>query len=295
METVTPVLRIDLPLPVVHRGKVRDVFAVGDDALLIVATDRISAYDVVMDDPIPGKGIVLTELSVFWFERTRHIVPNHLLSATVEEFPSDVQPWRELLAGRSMLVRRTEPIRFECVVRGYLAGSAWREYQHSGTVAGIPLPAGMRIAEQLPQPLFTPATKAEHGHDENITFEDLCNRIGIELAAFLRDRSIALYKFAHTYALERGLIVADTKFEFGVLPDGTVLLIDEVLTPDSSRFWLAETYQPGVPPHDFDKQVLRDWLDAQGWNRTYPPPRLSREIIAQTAERYRQALVRLTA
>ncbi|MCS7000537.1 MAG: phosphoribosylaminoimidazolesuccinocarboxamide synthase [Bacteroidota bacterium] len=295
METVTPVLRIDLPLPVVHRGKVRDVFAVGDDALLIVATDRISAYDVVMDDPIPGKGIVLTELSVFWFERTRHIVPNHLLSATVEEFPSDVQPWRELLAGRSMLVRRTEPIRFECVVRGYLAGSAWREYQHSGTVAGIPLPAGMRIAEQLPQPLFTPATKAEHGHDENITFEDLCNRIGIELAAFLRDRSIALYKFAHTYALERGLIVADTKFEFGVLPDGTVLLIDEVLTPDSSRFWLAETYQPGVPPHDFDKQVLRDWLDAQEWNRTYPPPRLSPEIIAQTAERYRQALVRLTA
>lgn len=293
MEQPSPLKSVELPLPLLHRGKVRDVFVVGDDQLLIVATDRVSAYDVVMDDPIPGKGIILTQLSVFWFNRTRHLVPNHLISACVDDFPATVHAYREILTGRTMLVERAEPIRFECVVRGYLAGSAWREYLQTGMVAGIRLPSGMQQAERLAEPIFTPATKAEHGHDENITFEELCNRIGIEMASQLRDRSMLLYRYAHDYALERGLIVADTKFEFGIRPSGELLLIDEALTPDSSRYWLAETYQPGKPQHEFDKQVLRDWLDAQGWLRTYPPPRLSPEIIERTRQRYHEALVLL--
>lgn len=293
MEQPFPLKSIELPLPLLHRGKVRDVFVVNKDQLLIVATDRISAYDVVMDDPIPGKGIILTQLSAFWFDRTRHLMPNHLISTCVEDFPTTVHPYREILNGRTMLVERTEPIRFECVVRGYLAGSAWREYLQRGTVAGIQLPTGMRQAERLAEPIFTPATKAERGHDENIPFEELCNRIGIELASELRERSLQLYRYAHDYAIERGLILADTKFEFGIRPSGNLLLIDEALTPDSSRYWLAETYQPGKPQHEFDKQVLRDWLDAQGWPRTYPPPRLSPEIIERTRQRYQEALIRL--
>lgn len=281
-------------MPLVHRGKVRDVFAIGAEHLLIVATDRISAYDVVMADPVPGKGIVLTQLSVFWFEKTQHIVPNHLVSADVRDFPAELAPHAKLLEGRSMLVRRTEPVRFECVVRGYLAGSAWREYCERGTVAGEPLPAGLRQAERLPEPLFTPATKAEHGHDENITFAQLQAAVGQALAQQLRDFSIALYRFAHDYALERGLIVADTKFEFGHLSDGTLLLIDELLTPDSSRYWLAEHYQPGRPQYDFDKQILRDWLDRQGWDRSSPPPKLLPEVIAELQKRYNDVLLRLT-
>jgi len=260
--------RSELPLPLVHRGKVRDIFAVDDDRLLIVATDRVSAYDVVMAEPIPGKGIVLTQLSAFWFERTQHIVPNHLLSVQVREaLPALVGEHPEL-DGRTMLVRRSEPIRFECVVRGYLAGSAWREYSQHGTVAGIALPPGLRQSERLPEPLFTPATKADRGHDENITFEAMAACLGRERAEQLRSYSLELYRYAHEYALERGLILADTKFEFGSTPNGAVLLIDEILTPDSSRYWLAEGYQPGKPQIEFDKQILRDWLDRTGWDHT---------------------------
>ncbi|GIV53847.1 MAG: phosphoribosylaminoimidazole-succinocarboxamide synthase [Candidatus Kapaibacterium sp.] len=295
MNESTAVATVDLPLPLEHRGKVRDVYAVGEDQLLIVATDRVSAYDVVMDDPIPGKGIVLTQLSAFWFEQTRHLVPNHVISTAFEDFPPQLSRFQTTLEGRSMLVWRTRPVRFECVVRGYLAGSAWWEYLERGTVAGVPLPAGLRQAEQLPEPLFTPATKAEQGHDENITFEELCNRIGIELADQLRRWSLALYGFAHDYARHRGLIVADTKFEFGHLPDGSLILIDEALTPDSSRYWLAETYQPGKPQHEFDKQILRRWLDEQGWNRMPPPPPLAPELIEQLRQRYHEVFVRLTA
>jgi phosphoribosylaminoimidazole-succinocarboxamide synthase len=286
---------VELPLPLEHRGKVRDVYALGQDRLLIVATDRVSAYDVVMDDPIPGKGVVLTQLSAFWFEKTRHIVPNHLLTATFDDFPAELVQYRQVLEGRTMLVRRTRPIRFECVVRGYLAGSAWREYSERGTVAGVPMPAGLRLSEKLPNPLFTPATKADRGHDENISFEELCNRVGIELAEQLRRWSVALYQYAHDYAAERGLILADTKFEFGYLPDGSILLIDEALTPDSSRYWLAEGYEPGRPQFEFDKQILRRWLDEQGWNHAPPPPRLDPAIIEQLRQRYKEVLVRLTA
>jgi phosphoribosylaminoimidazole-succinocarboxamide synthase len=286
--------RSELPLPLFHRGKVRDVFAVDDDRLLIVATDRVSAYDVVMAEPIPGKGIVLTQLSAFWFERTQHIVPNHLLSVQVRDVLPALVGEHPELDGRTMLVRRTEPIRFECVVRGYLAGSAWREYSQRGTVAGIALAPGLRQSERLPEPLFTPATKADRGHDENITFEAMAERLGQELAEQLRRSSLELYHFAHEYALARGLILADTKFEFGTTPNGAVLLIDEILTPDSSRYWLAEGYEPGKPQVEFDKQILRDWLDRTGWDHTPPPPPLSPAIIEQTAMRYYEAYIRLT-
>lgn len=295
MNSTKAIFHVELPLPLIHRGKVREVFAVGPDRLLIVATDRVSAYDVVMDDPIPGKGIVLTQLSAFWFTRTQHLVPNHLLSTAFEDFPREVAQHRSVLEGRTMLVRRTQPVRFECVVRGYLAGSAWREYHQSGTVAGVRLPSGLQQSERLPEPLFTPATKAEHGHDENITFEELCNRLGIELAEQLRQWSLLLYRTAHDYARERGLILADTKFEFGYLPTGQLLLIDEALTPDSSRWWLAESYQPGMPQQEYDKQILRRWLDQSGWNHQPPPPRLPAELIEELQRRYREAFDRLTA
>jgi len=294
MKFPDPLEHCILPMPLVHRGKVRDVFALGADRLLIVATDRVSAYDVVMADPIPGKGIVLTQLSAFWFEWTRHIVPNHMIGLDLSEFIPDFAQIHPELNGRAMVVQRTEPIRIECVVRGYLAGSAWREYSERGTVAGFSLPAGLRRSEQLPEPLFTPATKADYGHDENITFEEMAERIGYELATNLRHTSLKLYRYAHHYALERGLILADTKFEFGILPNGQLLVIDELLTPDSSRYWLAETYQPGKPQVEFDKQLLRDWLDATGWNHTPPPPPLSRSIVEQTAMRYYEAYIRLT-
>lgn len=290
-ETVS---RCDLPLPLVHRGKVRDVFAVAEDCLLIVATDRVSAYDVVMAEPIPGKGIVLTQLSAFWFERTHHIVPNHMISAHVGDVLPEIATTHPELEGRTMLVRRTDPLRFECVVRGYLAGSAWREYSQKGTVAGFPLPHGLRQSERLPEPLFTPATKADRGHDENITFEVMADRLGEKLAQQIRSSSLELYRVAHEYALERGLILADTKFEFGQLPNGDVLVIDEILTPDSSRYWLAEGYEPGKPQVEFDKQILRDWLDSTGWDHMPPPPLLSPAIIEQTALRYHEAYIRLT-
>ena len=279
-------------LKLIHRGKVRDLYEV-EDQLLMVATDRISAFDVVMPTPIPDKGKVLTQLSVFWFEFLKDLVPNHLITADVEEFPPVCQPYREELHLRSMLVRKTEPLPVECIVRGYLAGSGLKEYRRSGTVCGIKLPAGLREADKLPEPIFTPSTKAQEGHDVNITFEECVRLIGPELAEKVRHLSLAIYKKAAAYAEERGIIIADTKFEFG-LADGKLLLIDEVLTPDSSRFWPKEEYEPGRPQKSFDKQFLRDWLEEIGWNKEPPAPELPTEIVEKTRARYLEAYKRIT-
>ncbi len=279
-------------LKLIHRGKVRDLYEV-EDQLLMVATDRISAFDVVMPTPIPDKGKVLTQLSVFWFEFLKDLVPHHLITADVEEFPPVCQPYREELHLRSMLVRKTEPLPVECIVRGYLAGSGLKEYRRSGTVCGIKLPAGLREADKLPEPIFTPSTKAQEGHDVNITFEECVRLIGPELAEKVRHLSLAIYKKAAAYAEERGIIIADTKFEFG-LADGKLLLIDEVLTPDSSRFWPKEEYEPGRPQKSFDKQFLRDWLEEIGWNKEPPAPELPPEIVEKTRARYLEAYKRIT-
>ncbi len=279
-------------LKLIHRGKVRDLYEV-EDQLLMVATDRISAFDVVMPTPIPDKGKVLTQLSVFWFEFLKDLVPNHLITANVEEFPPVCQPYREELHLRSMLVRKTEPLPVECIVRGYLAGSGLKEYRRSGTVCGIKLPAGLQEADKLPEPIFTPSTKAQEGHDVNITFEECVRLIGPELAEKVRHLSLAIYKKAAAYAEERGIIIADTKFEFG-LADGKLLLIDEVLTPDSSRFWPKEEYEPGRPQKSFDKQFLRDWLEEIGWNKEPPAPELPPEIVEKTRARYLEAYKRIT-
>ncbi|MGE5118367.1 MAG: phosphoribosylaminoimidazolesuccinocarboxamide synthase [Betaproteobacteria bacterium] len=286
-------------LPLVARGKVRDNYAVGDDRLLMVATDRLSAFDVVMGEPIPGKGEVLTRMALFWFERLAGIVPNHL---TGDDPESVVRPEeRAQVRGRSMLVRRLAPLPIEAVVRGYLAGSGWAEYQRSGAVCGIALPPGLRNASKLPAPIFTPATKAEMGaHDENITFERMEEVVGAERAAQMRDASLRLYEAAAAHALSRGIIIADTKFEFGLDPHGTLTLMDEVLTPDSSRFWPVEDYAVGSNPPSYDKQFVRDWLervriDGRPWDKRAPAPRLPLEVIDRTAARYREAMQRLTA
>jgi len=268
---------ISLDLPLFRRGKVRDMYVVDDDRLLMVASDRVSAFDVVMHEPIPGKGAVLTALSKFWFEQTRDAVPNHFVSQENE---------------RALLVRRAERIDVECVVRGYLAGSGWAEYRHDGTLAGEPLRAGLRESERLPEPRFTPATKAEKGHDENISRAHLRQLVGRELAARLEELSLRLYATGAEVAASRGLILADTKFEFGFV-DGELILIDEALTPDSSRYWPADGYAPGKPQPSFDKQFLRDYLEASGWNKQPPPPPLTPEVIQGTADRYQQALIRL--
>jgi len=275
------------------RGKVRDIYDLGDQ-LLIVATDRLSAFDVVNPVGIPRKGEVLTALSAFWFRKVADLTPTHFLTDDVEGFGYGLEAHRDLLAGRSMLVLKTEPVRVECVVRGYLAGSAWREYQAGGVVCGVELPEGLIEAQRLPEPIFTPAIKAESGHDENITFEQASELIGPGLAATLRERSIALYRFAADYALERGIIIADTKFEWGIR-DGQVLLIDEVFTPDSSRFWPLDGYEPGRSQPSFDKQPVRDWLESTGWDKTPPAPPLPPEVVEATTERYVEALERLTA
>ena len=289
----------DLPgLPPPRRGKVRDVYDLGD-ALLIVATDRISAYDFVLAPGIPGKGVILNELSAFWFERLADLVPHHLLATDPAAFPSQLHPWAELLRGRAALVRKAEPIPFECVARGYLAGSGWREYRTGGAVCGVPLPPGLERAGRLPEPIFTPATKAETGHDENVTFEVVARALGEPLAARLRDLTLALYRRGAEHAAARGLILADTKFEFGRVAseagggDG-LLLIDEALTPDSSRYWEAADWTPGREPVSFDKQFVRDWLDASGWDHASPPPELPAEVVEGTLERYREAFRRLT-
>lgn len=285
------VWQTDLPgVRLRSRGKVRDIYEVGD-RLLIVTTDRISAFDVVLPTPIPDKGRVLTQLSLFWFERLRDLVPNHVISAT--EFPAElaeVAPW---LAGRTVLVHRADPLPIECVVRGYLAGSGWKDYQRTGVVCGIPLPAGLRESEQLPEPIFTPATKATTGHDENISFEEAAARIGRPLAERVRELSLEIYRRASAYARERGIIIADTKFEFGLL-GGELIWIDEALTPDSSRFWPADGYVPGRPQPSFDKQFVRDYLEHIGWNKQPPAPELPAEVVTGTRDRYREAFRRLT-
>lgn len=279
-------------LPPPRRGKVRDIYEL-DDALLIVATDRVSAFDVVLPDGIPHKGRVLTQVSRFWFNYLSHIVPNHLVSTEVQDFPAPFRLYREMLEGRSMLVKKAQPLPVECIVRGYLAGSGWQEYRASGTVCGLSLPKGLRESERLPEPIFTPSTKAEAGaHDENIPFAEVERLIGAPLAAQVRDLSLSLYRAAHTFAETKGFFLADTKFEFG-MRDGQVLLIDEAFTPDSSRFWRADVYKPGAAQESYDKQIIRNYLISLGWNRKPPAPHLPPEIIAQAAARYQEIAARL--
>jgi phosphoribosylaminoimidazole-succinocarboxamide synthase len=274
------------------RGKVRDIYGAGDD-LLMVASDRISAFDVVLPTPIPDKGRVLTGLSLFWFEHSADIVPNHVLTADVDGFPVAFRDHREELAGRAMLVKRAQVVPIECVSRGYLSGSGWKEYRETGGVCGIELPPGLVESDRLPEPIFTPATKAAEGHDENISLERAAELVGEGLARRLEELTLTLYEFAAALALERGIIVADTKFEFG-FADGELILVDEVLTPDSSRFWPADRYQPGGPQPSFDKQYVRDWLDASGWDHEPPAPELPPDVVGQTAVRYREAYERIT-
>jgi len=274
------------------RGKVRDVYGL-DGQLLIVATDRISAFDYILPTGIPDKGRVLTQLSVFWFDFLRDLTPTHFLTADADEFPSQFAAYREQLDGRSMLVKRAQMVEIECVARGYLAGSGWKEYQKQGTVCGIPLPPGLRESDKLPEPIFTPATKAQSGHDENIPFERAVSLVGSGLANQLRDLTLKIYTTAADYALSKGIIIADTKFEFG-LADGELILGDEVLTPDSSRFWPAETYQPGGPQNSYDKQYVRDYLESIRWNKQPPAPPLPPDVAARTADKYREAYRVLT-
>ena len=274
------------------RGKVRDIYDLGD-RILIVATDRISAFDVVMPNPIPDKGRVLTQLSKFWFDLTKEIVRNHVISTEVEEFPKDCRPYQEVLKNRSMLVMKADPLPVECVVRGYLSGSGWEEYQQRGEVCGIALPKGLVESSKLEEPIFTPATKAEIGlHDENISFEKVVKVVGGDLAEQLNSLSLAIYKKARDFAEQRGILIADTKMEFGVR-DGKLLLIDELLTPDSSRFWPKDGYRPGGAQKSFDKQFLRDYLLSIGWNKTPPAPQLPEEVIQKTREKYLEAYERL--
>ncbi len=280
-------------LKLLKRGKVRDIYDLGE-YLLIVSTDRISAFDVVMDDPIPDKGKILNQMSVFWFEKLSDLVKNHLVSFDPKEYPKECSPYIGELEGRSMLVRKTEPLKVECIVRGYLAGSGWKEYKKTGSICGIPLPEGLKEADRLPEPIFTPSTKAEEGmHDENISFEEAKRILGDEIAEKVREISLEIYEFGRRFAEERGIIIADTKFEFGLI-DGELILIDEVLTPDSSRFWPLEEYEPGRPQKSFDKQFLRDYLESIGWPKKPPPPKLPKEIIEKTRERYLEAYRRIT-
>lgn len=280
----------DIPdLPLLQQGKVRDIYDMGD-ALLMVATDRISAFDVVMPNPVPDKGKVLTRISVYWFELMRSIVDNHIIASDVEQYPAELQPYKELLRDRSMLVRKTRPLPVECVVRGYLSGSGWKAYQKTGEVCGIAMPSGLRESDPLPEPVFTPSTKAEAGaHDENISFEEVVEMVGRDTAERIRDLSLAIYRKGAAVAKERGIIIADTKFEFGFDGD-QLILIDEVLTPDSSRFWPRATYQPGGPQESFDKQYLRDYLLSLDWDKTPPAPSLPAEVIANTRKKYLEAL-----
>jgi phosphoribosylaminoimidazole-succinocarboxamide synthase len=282
-------------LKLLHAGKVRDNYAVDDQTLLIVTTDRMSAFDVILPDPIPDKGRVLTRISNFWFERTRHIVPNHLTGRSLATLPLSAQELA-MLEGRAVIVKRLKPLPLEAVVRGYLIGSGWKDYQRGGEVCGIRLPAGLELAQRLPAPLFTPASKAEAGaHDENISFAEVGALIGAELAGQVRATALALYQFAADYALARGIIIADTKFEFGLTADGRLTLMDEVLTPDSSRFWPADTYRVGISPPSFDKQYLRDYLETLAWDKRAPGPALPADVIARTRDKYLEALQRLTA
>ncbi len=288
------VLQTSIPdLPLVARGKVRDVYAVGDDKLLMIATDRISAFDCVLGSPIPGKGAILTKISLFWFDVLRDLTPNHLITANVDEFPTGLQKYRDQLEGRSMLVHRARMVEIECVARGYLAGSGWKEYKSDQSVCGIPLPSGLMDGSRLPEPVFTPAFKAQTGHDENITFARTSELIGAELAERLRDLTLAIYSAASAYALTRGILLADTKFEFGFLGE-QLILGDEVLTPDSSRFWPADSYRPGGTQPSFDKQFVRDYLETLTWDKRPPAPELPDEIVRKTQQKYLDAYTRLT-
>jgi phosphoribosylaminoimidazole-succinocarboxamide synthase len=272
-------------------GKVREVFDLGD-TLLIVATDRISAFDCILPDPVPGKGEILTQLSAFWFQKFQE-TPNHCITADFEQFPANLKSHEKFLRGRSMLVRKSNPLPIECVVRGYLAGSGWNEYRESGTVCGLPLPEGLKQAARLPEPIFTPATKAESGHDENISWSRCCEILGAETATMVRDYSLALYTEGSSHAAVRGIIIADTKFEFG-FHDSKLLLIDECLTPDSSRFWPADSYKVGLSPLSYDKQFVRDYLETLDWDKTPPAPHLPQEVIEKTAQKYQEAFNRLS-
>ena len=284
-------LQSELQFPV-RRGKVRDVYDLGD-ALLIVATDRISAFDVIMPNGIPGKGKILTALSLFWFEQFRD-VENHLLAASVRDYPDRLRPFAAQIEGRSMLVKKAQVVPVECVARGYLAGSGWKEYRQSGTVCGVRLPPGLRQCDKLPEPIFTPATKEQSGHDINISFDEMRRIVEPALAEEMRRRTLDVYARAAAFAAERGVIIADTKFEFGRVPDGRLILIDETLTPDSSRFWPADQYQPGRDQPSFDKQFVRNWLEAQPWDKAPPAPALPDDVVEGTRRRYLEAYERLT-
>ena len=287
-----PMNETELPLKLFARGKVRDTYELGPDQLLMVATDRLSAFDHVLPNGIPDRGKVLTQLSIFWFSQTDTFQPNHLVSGMVPDLPSSVKEFRDKLAGRFMIVRKAKRIDFECVVRGYLAGSAWKEYQESQTLAGESMPPGLTESQRLATPIFSPATKAETGHDENITFDQMKKEIGADVANQLRDASLALYKYAAEFSERRGLILADTKFEFGTVGKD-LILIDEALTPDSSRYWDSVTYRPAISPDSYDKQFVRDWLTRSGWDRESEPPRLPDDVVAQTRLRYLTAYQRL--
>jgi phosphoribosylaminoimidazole-succinocarboxamide synthase len=274
------------------RGKVRDVYDL-DDKLLIVATDRISAFDVILPNGIPGKGEVLTQISLFWFEKTKDIIQNHIISGLMNDYPSSLKKFDSLLNKRSMLVKKTDPILIECIVRGYISGSGWVEYNQTGKICGIELPKNLKESQKLEEPIFTPSTKAESGHDQNITFEQMCEMIGNNLASEIKKTSLAIYNKASQYALEKGIIIADTKMEFGIY-NGKLMLIDELLTPDSSRFWLVSDYKVGQSQDSFDKQIVRDYLLTLDWNKTYPGPILPPHIVEKTAKRYREILEMLT-
>jgi len=288
-----PVLQTDFPgLNLIARGKVRDIYDLGD-TLLLVTSDRISAFDVIMNEPIPDKGFVLTQISAFWFRQMEDIVKNHIISTDAAEYPAVCRPYADVLAGRSMLVKKATPLPAECIVRGYVSGSGWKDYKTTGSICGIKLPAGLLESEQLPEPIFTPSTKAELGtHDENISFERMAEMCGRELAEQARDYTIRIYTRARDLAAEKGIIIADTKFEFGVY-EGELIIIDECMTPDSSRFWPKDLYQPGGAQTSFDKQFLRDYLETLDWGKTAPAPPLPAEIVEKTAEKYREALFRI--
>ena len=286
-----PLIKLELPLPLLYSGKVRELYGL-DDKILMVATDRISAFDHILPTAIPDKGKVLTQISAFWFDYTRDIIPNHLLSADVKDLPDSLASFREILRDRMMIVKKTKKIDIECVVRGYLAGSGWKEYQETNSICGVKLPAGLKESERLPSPIFTPATKEETGHDENIDQKELEKRIDKALAERLKKISLALYEKASAYALKKGIIIADTKFEFGFI-DNQLILIDEILTPDSSRFWEKNKYRTGISPESLDKQFVRDYLIGIEWDKTSSPPPLPEEIVRKTKEKYEEIKERL--
>lgn len=280
--------------PLLSRGKVRDIYDIDEKTLLIVTTDRMSAFDVIMDRPIPYKGVILNQITLFWMDKFKDIIPNHLVESDVDRFPAALDPWKDELEGRAVLVRKAKPLPVECIVRGYIAGSGWKDYQKTGTICGYQLPAGMRESDKLEPPLFTPSTKAELGqHDQNISPAEAASLLGEDVARKVQETTLAIYEAGRTYAASRGIIVADTKFEFGFV-DGELRLIDEVLTPDSSRFWPADQYEPGHSQPSFDKQYLRDWLSAQPWDMQPPAPALPDEVVDATARRYREAYHILT-